>query len=86
LGIEEVGRQFRGKLCFESLCDIQHTLPYKSEGDIREEAALLLKHWGTPTGGFILSDYGDGRAIGVDDKVKQVMLDAFLDLDPYKKR
>ena len=36
---------------------------FKDADDIREEAQLLLE-WATPEGG-ILSDYGDGGAIGV---------------------
>lgn len=78
LGIETVGDQFRGKVCFASLCDIQHTLPGKSDDEIREEAELILKRWSTPDGGFILIDYGDGNAIGVNLEKKRVMLDAFL--------
>jgi uroporphyrinogen decarboxylase len=84
LGIEEVGRQFRGRICFESLCDIQHTLPFKGPDEIREEVRLLLHEWGTPAGGFILSDYGDGAAIGVPPETKRIMLDAFLDADPWR--
>jgi uroporphyrinogen decarboxylase len=85
LGIEDIGRQFQGKLCFESLCDIQHTLPFKDAKAIQEEAQLLLQQWSTPKGGFIISDYGDGRAIGVPLEKKRIMLDAFLDADPYIK-
>ena len=85
LGIEEVGKLFAGKICFESLCDIQATLPFKDAEEIREEARLLLEHWGTPEGGFILSDYGDGEAIGVPLWKKQVMLDAFREFDPYRR-
>lgn len=85
LGIEAIGRQFRGRICFASLCDIQHTLPFKSDNEIREEAQLLLDQWATPDGGFILIDYGDGNAIGVDLGKKQVMLDAFLKADPWKQ-
>jgi len=84
LGIEEIGRQFRGRICFESLCDIQHTLPFKGAAEIREEARLLLREWATPEGGFILADYGDGEAIGVPPEKKQIMLDAFLEADPWK--
>jgi uroporphyrinogen decarboxylase len=84
LGIEAIGERFRGRICFESLCDIQHTLPFKSDAEIQAEARLLLETWGTPQGGFILSDYGDGRAIGVPIEKKQVMLDAFLENDPYR--
>jgi uroporphyrinogen decarboxylase len=84
LGIETVGAQFRGRLCFESLCDIQHTLPFKSREEIEAEAQLLLREWATPQGGFVLSDYGDGRAIGVPLETKQIMLQAFLDADRWK--
>lgn len=85
LGIEELGQQFRGHICFESLCDIQHTLPFKGAKEIREEALLLLKHWAVPSGGFILSDYGDGQAIGVELEKKRIMLDAFLEADPWRQ-
>ena len=85
LGIEEIGRQFRGRLCFESLCDIQKTLPFKGAAEISAEAHLLLEQWATPSGGFILSDYGDGQAIGVPLEKKQVMLNAFLEADPWRK-
>jgi uroporphyrinogen-III decarboxylase len=80
LGIEEIGRRYRGRICFESLCDIQATLPLKDARAIREEAALLLAHWATPEGGFVLSDYGDGTAIGVPVEKKRVMLEAFVEL------
>jgi len=83
LGIKDVGREYAGRICFSSLCDIQATLPFKDAGEIREEAGLLLEHWGTPKGGFILSDYGDGAAIGVPDDKKRVMLDAFLEFDRW---
>lgn len=83
LGIEEVGRRFRGRICFESLCDIQHTLPFAGDEEVRAEARLLLQQWATPAGGFILSDYGHGAAIGVEVERKQVMLDAFLRADPW---
>ena len=85
LGIEEMGRRFAGRICFESLCDIQATLPFKGAEEIREEAKLLLERWATPKGGFILSDYGDGEAIGVPLWKKEVMLDAFREFDPFRR-
>jgi hypothetical protein len=86
LGIEEIGRRFRGRICFASLCDIQHTLPFEDEAAIREEANRLLREWATPEGGFILIDYGAGHAIGVDQDKKVMMLEAFLDADPWRDR
>ncbi len=85
LGIEEIGHRFRGRICFESLCDIQHTLPFKGPDEIQEEARLLLEHWAVSNGGFILSDYGDGQAIGVELEKKRVMLQAFLEADPWRR-
>jgi uroporphyrinogen decarboxylase len=84
LGIEQVGKEFAGQICFESLCDIQATLPFKGRDDIRAEAKLLLECWGTPAGGFVLSDYGDGEAIGVPLWKKEAMLEAFREFDPYR--
>jgi uroporphyrinogen-III decarboxylase len=86
LGIEEIGRSFAGRVCFSSTCDIQHTLPFKGERDIIEEARLLMDCWGTEKGGFILSDYGDGRAIEVSDAKKKIMFDAFMKYDRWKQR
>ncbi len=85
LGIEDFGKQFAGKVCFHSLCDIQKTLPFKNKQEITEEAHLLLKHWGTDKGGFILGDYGDGEAIGVPLYKKRIMFDAFNEADRWKK-
>ena len=84
LGIEEIGRSFAGRICFSSLCDIQHTLPGKGAEEIQREAELLLRAWGTPDGGFILSDYGDGEAIGVAIEKKRIMLDAFTECDRWR--
>jgi hypothetical protein len=83
-GIEEIGRDFAGRICFETLCDIQKTLPAGNRDVIEQEAIALMRQWGTPDGGFVLGDYGDHRAIGADPQVKQFMLDAFRRLDPWR--
>lgn len=83
-GIQEIGKMCAGKVCFELVCDIQHTLPFESDEYIRQEARELIETWGTDEGGIIASDYGDGLAIGVDEKKKQVMFDAFLAYDRWK--
>ena len=86
LGLEAFGQRFAGRVCFESLCDIQRTLPSGGREEIEEEARLLLHHWGTPEGGFILGDYGDSEAIGVAEEKKRWMLQAFLAQDRWKPR
>jgi uroporphyrinogen decarboxylase len=85
LGIEEIGSKFAGKICFSSGCDIQHTLPFKDEAGIYEEAALLLKCWGTEKGGFILSDDGNDTALGISKDKKKIVLESFLALDSWRK-
>ena len=84
-GLEDFGRRFAGRVAFESLCDIQHTLPYKGKKEIEAEAQLLIDYWSTPQGGFILGDYGDGGAIGVTLETKRWMYDAFQSADRWKK-
>jgi hypothetical protein len=84
LGIEEIGRRFKGRICFETLCDIQKTLPLGSENDIRLEAGELIRRWAADNGGFIVADYGDGEAIGVEPEKKRLMLEVFLEIDPWK--
>jgi uroporphyrinogen decarboxylase len=85
LGIEEVGAAFAGKVCFSSLCDIQKTLPGGNSEEIRREAKLLLDSWATDEGGFVLSDYGDGEAIGTPDTQKRLMLDAVRAQDRWRR-
>lgn len=77
LGIEEVGRRCQGTICFSTLADIQSTLPNGSLQDIEDEVRLLIETWGTPKGGIIASDYGDGEAIGVPKDRKEALLAAF---------
>jgi len=80
LGIVEIGNRYRGRICFETICDIQMTLPHGTDEQVRREAKLLLECWGTDKGGFVLSDYGDGKAIGVPDDRKRLMLREFCKL------
>ncbi|NIM94068.1 MAG: hypothetical protein GTO18_10210 [Anaerolineales bacterium] len=86
LGIEEIGKNFRGRIAFETTCDIQHTLPKKSNAEIADEARMLVEHWATPEGGFTITDYGEGRAIGVEREKKEVMFNAFIEADPYRRK
>ncbi|MBN1669408.1 MAG: hypothetical protein JXR37_00130 [Kiritimatiellae bacterium] len=78
LGIEEIGRRYRGRIAFSSLSDIQATLPTGDRRQIEADTEALMTLWASPQGGFVFSDYGDGRAIGIpDDSVKPDMYDAF---------
>ncbi len=77
LGIEEIGERYRGRITFESLSDIQASLPSHDASRIESDATALAQHWMTREGGFVFSDYGDGRAIGADPDAKMTMYRAF---------
>ena len=78
LGIEEMAERYAGRITFESLADIQATLPSGDKAAIEADVELLMTRWASPDGGFIFSDYGDGAAIGImDDSVKPFLYDTF---------
>ena len=78
LGIEEVGSRYRGRIAFQSLADIQATLPTGDRRQVEDDAEKLMEHWACPDGGFVFSDYGDDEGIGVKDpELKAFMYDTF---------
>jgi uroporphyrinogen decarboxylase len=56
LGIEEIGEQFRGKICFETSIDMQQTI-FEGNDAIKEEAYSIVKNWSTQKGGLIVTNY-----------------------------
>ncbi len=77
LGIEEIGRRYRGKITFESLADIQATIPTGRKELIEADARELARYWMMREGGFVLSDYGDAPAIGASQEAAKIMYEAF---------
>jgi len=77
VGIDEIGKRYRGRICFESVVDTQTVLPRGTDDEIRAMAHDLLDAWGSPGGGFIVSDYNDAEAIGVTFHRRLVMFEAF---------
>lgn len=83
-GIDELGHAFAGKVTFETMCDIQRTLPKGDPDEIAAQASKLMRAWGTPAGGFVLGNYGDYLAFGANPATEQVMLNFFRQSDPWK--
>jgi hypothetical protein len=67
LGIPQIGERYGGRIAFETLCDIQATLPTGDRDKIDRDVEELMSHWARPDGGLVFSDYGDNEAIGVID-------------------
>jgi len=76
LGIEEIGRRYRGRICFEGSIDIQATLPTGNKDLVRAEAKALIKNWSTPSGGFIGVCY-HGSDLNIPVEVIEAALAAF---------
>jgi hypothetical protein len=78
LGIRDMGERYRGRIAFQSLADIQASLPSGDRQRVADDVQMLLEHWATPAGGFVFSDYGSDAAIGVKDgAIKRFMYDEF---------
>ena len=82
-GIDELGAEFAGKVCFLTTVDIQATLPTEDPEQVRAEARQLVERWSTPAGGFIVFNYGDSEGIGVSDDIAEVMFREFYDLRTF---
>jgi uroporphyrinogen decarboxylase len=82
-GIQQIGEEFAGKVCFLTTVDIQATLPSQDPDAIRTEAGDLVKNWATPLGGLIVYNYGDSEGIGVTDEITELMFKEFYDLREY---
>jgi hypothetical protein len=76
VGIEEIGREFGGKVAFLPCIDIQQTFPLGTPDDVREEARLLLRFWGNREGGIIPSEYGR-EAVGAPEENLKAAFEEF---------
>jgi uroporphyrinogen-III decarboxylase len=76
-GIQEIGRQYAGKICFLTTADIQATMPSGNLEAIRAEVRELVEHWSTPRGGFIVFNYGFDEAIGTTAEATETMFQEF---------
>lgn len=79
LGIEEIGKLYRGRITFESPVDIQSTWPSNNKQRIRDEAKMLIECLWTDKGGFIAGDYSAPQSIGVSEESRQEAFKAFCE-------
>ncbi len=82
VGIDEISKIGRGRICFEVAVDIQATLPTGNKKLIEEEVKELVEKWATEKGGLIGVEYGYLNAIGT---TKESMLYALECFEKYGK-
>lgn len=85
VGIDEVSKIARGRICFEVAIDIQATLPTGDKALIEQEAKELVEKWATPQGGMIGVEYGYLDAIGTTKESMLYALECFEKYGTFKK-
>jgi len=74
LGIEEVGKRWKGKINFFSSIDTQKTLVFGSEKEIREEFEKVAYNWASKKGGLIIYlDDGNYNTLEIDAERKKMI-------------
>ncbi len=78
LGIEKLGKDFGGKVCFYGLADKQKTLVRGTPTEIRREVKRLIDNFGQFGGGYIahgqIQDYGP---LGIPEENIRIMYEAY---------
>ena len=67
LGIEEIGKRYRGKIAFFSSIDHQKTISFGTEKDIRYDIEKIARNWSLKEGGLVLYFANlNATALGID--------------------
>jgi uroporphyrinogen decarboxylase len=80
MGLEVLGQRFGGRLTFFSPVDIQNTMVYGSDDEIRAYCRKMAGLLGRPQGGFIPRWYSDPIGAGHRPEAIQVMCQEFLSI------
>lgn len=78
-GIDNLARDFGGKVNFWCPVDIQRTLQTRDPDAIRKEARELIEKLGCFGGGLIAGYYGSNEAIGLDPKWQDIACQTFIE-------
>lgn len=77
-GIDNLARDFGGKVNFWCPVDIQKSLQTQDADTIERTARALIEKLGSYGGGFIAGYYGDNQGIGLDPKWQDIACQAFV--------
>lgn len=80
MGIQELSKRYRGRVCFYCPIDIQRTLDMGKE-DIEKRVIEMVQAFATPHGGFIAKTYPQPKAVGMSNEYLKMMTDAFKACD-----
>ncbi|NLW86920.1 MAG: hypothetical protein GXY38_08610 [Planctomycetes bacterium] len=88
MGIDYLGDNYGGKICFWNPVDIQKTMPTGDAGAIADEAHHQIWAMGRHNGGFMVKAYQQPNAIGLTTAALEAQYQAFMKygnypLEPY---
>jgi len=83
MGIEKLGNEFGGKVCFFCPVDIQRTMQIGSLREIEESAKKMIKYLGDYNGGFMAREYPQPEAINITQEKIEVMYQSFWKYGKY---
>jgi len=86
MGIEELSRRYRGRICFFCPVDIQTTLAVGSTDQVEAKARQLIGAFATDSGGFMAKTYPQPDSIQVPEANIKAMCQAFQNNNPYTPR
>lgn len=76
MGIDELARRYRGRICFYCPLDIQRTVGMEKE-EITARVKQMVEAFTNGHGGLIAKTYPQPRAVGMTDEYLKTMTDAF---------
>jgi len=77
MGLSTLGERFRGRITFWCPVDIQQTMVYGTQQDIRAYCREMVRTLGRPDGGFIAKWYPDPAGAGHHPAAIEAMCDEF---------
>ena len=85
MGIDNLAKEFGGRICFWNPTDIQTVLLNGTDEEIRDYTYNMMKKLGSFNGGFIGKYYTQPNAIGHRPEKSKISFDTFANMgDIYK--
>ena len=83
MGIDELSKRYKGRICFFCPVDIQTTLPVGTLAQIEEKAKHLIKAFSTDAGGFMAKTYPQPESINIPEANTKFMCEIFKKYGKY---
>ena len=86
LGVDRLGKDFGGRICFFCVVDIQKTLHMGTKVEIEEAAKHMIEVFGSFDGGFMGRAYPQPEAIDLKPENVDAMCNAFRKYGKYPRK